>query len=145
MTSSSIVFGIGLAMLLLAYVAVPFRRQGIRSPEGRHSGRLSSVEQKAAIYAAIREIDTDVQLGKLEAADHQYLRQRYLEEAAAVLRQLDSMSDDGVARSIEADVARIRQGEAIRERDGWSTCKTCGAAVDRADRFCASCGAGLGD
>lgn len=143
MTASAILFGVGLALLAGYYISRPFRRgiilSGERQPESR---RLELLQRKAAVYAAIQEIDSDVALGKLEIDDHRLLRNRYVAEGVAVLKALDGMPPgDSVDAAIEADVARLWEGEPVLKR----VCPACGAPADGEDLFCAACGARLGE
>lgn len=143
MTISSILFGVGLALLSAFFIARPFYRHLALPAAGRGVGeRQSLLGQKAAIFAAIREIDTDVQMGKLELADHRTLRQQYLAEGVIVSRALDALpAGDEIDATIEADVARWSQGEHLAS-DG-AFCPSCGGSTDPDDKFCAKCGAQL--
>lgn len=143
MTTSSIIFGLGLALLTAFLIARPFFQGSVQassSPGGGERRRL--LEHKAAIYAAIREIDTDVLVGKLEVADHRILRQRYVVEGVAVLKALDGLaSGDEIDAAIEADVAHRSSGE--HPPSDRLFCADCGAQTDPDDKFCAKCGARL--
>ncbi len=145
MTISSILFGIGLALLAGVYVARPFRERTSRPAAAQSGGRRQELlAQRAAIYAAIREIDADVQVGKLEPADHRVLRQRYLAEGVAVLKALDALpAGDEIDAAIEADVAGLAGGKAPASRPG-AFCRACGAPAEPGDKFCGKCGASLG-
>jgi hypothetical protein len=144
MTTSSILFGVGLALLTGFYIIRPFYQRSQGSLSNRSGGeRRELLEQKAAVYAAIREIDIDVQTGKLEPTDHRFLRQRYLNEGVAVLKALDDLLvADEIDAAIESDLERLRVGEPLSSSDG-DVCPACGVPVDLADRFCAKCGARL--
>ena len=145
MTISSILFGIGLALLAGVYVARPLKERSLRPAAAQSPGeRQGLLAQKAAIYAAIREIDADVQVGKLEPADHQVLRGRYVAEGVAVLKALDALpAGDEIDAAIEADVARLAGDEPLEPSPG-DYCGACGAATEPDDKFCARCGARLG-
>jgi hypothetical protein len=146
MTTSSLLFGVAVVVVLGFYLTEPWRRRrggGL----GRQSAsrRQQLMAQKAAIYAAIREIDTDVQTGKLEPADHRALRRRYVSEAVGVLSALDEQEpEDLIGSAIEADLMRLKEGRLPAAPDsapGGRFCAACGAAIDAGDRFCAGCGA----
>ncbi len=143
MTTSSIVFGLGLALLTAFFIARPFYSSSVQLERDRSGGqRRRLLEQKAAIYAAIREIDSDVQVGKLEAADHQILRRRYLAEGVQVLKALDDLPPgDEIDAAIENDLARFSAGEQLET--GQLFCAECGVQADAGDKFCAKCGARL--
>jgi hypothetical protein len=145
MTTSSILFGASIVIMLAFFIGRPLRER----VSGRRAGRSASkrqqlMAQKAAIYAAIREIDNDVQVGKLEPADYRALRKRYVSEAVGVLKALGQESaDDPIAAAIEADISRLKEGLPLAQAAadaGHRYCGSCGAATGAHDRFCAYCG-----
>ncbi|MBN1314404.1 MAG: zinc ribbon domain-containing protein [Anaerolineales bacterium] len=142
MTTSAILFSIGLVLLAVYFIARPFREAP--GPSGRKiagSERLELLIHKAAIYAAIQEIDADVAVGKLEVADHRVLRQRYVSEGVSILKTLDELpAGDSIDAAIERDISRYRTGESL----SGEFCPTCGTPVESKDRFCAACGERLG-
>jgi hypothetical protein len=143
MTTSAIIFGLGLVLLSAFYIVRPFFDNALRPDRNRSGGRrYQLLEQKAAIYAAIREIDADVQVGKLEPADHRALRRRYVLEGVSVLKALDELPPaDEIDAAIEQDLARFSSGEGPEL--GQLFCTECGAQADPGDLFCAKCGARL--
>jgi NADH pyrophosphatase NudC (nudix superfamily) len=109
------------------------------------------ISRRDAIYALIRELDADHQTGKINDEDYQALRQRYVTEGVAVLKQLDAMPRrDGRAAleaEVEAQVLALRRSgaapAAAGPRSSAQFCTQCGHPVEPADRFCARCGAAL--
>ncbi len=144
MTISSILFGVGLALLAGVFVARPFKQGYLRPVTLERGGeRQQLLAQKAAVYAAIREIDNDVQLGKLERDDHRMLRQRYVAEGVAVLKALDALPiEDEIDQAIEADVVRVAERRPHETSDG-AYCRACGAEANSGDRYCGRCGGSL--
>lgn len=147
MTTSALLFGAGLLIVVAFYVTEPFRSGVEQSTGGGATTRRERLlEKKGVILAAIREIDADVLVGKLEPADHRVLRQRYVVEGAAILKELDALqSSDAVTAAIESDLARIRSGSSPRPAQSGGYCHQCGSPVDRTDKFCAKCGAQMKD
>jgi hypothetical protein len=135
-------------IVLALFIARPLRLPAGSGDSGRSSTkRQKLLAQKAAYYAAIREIDADVQLGKLELSDYRGLRNRYAAEAVAVLKALDDeASPDPVSVAIETHVEQLKEGRqpssTVTTSEEWY-CGTCGAPADLDDRFCAHCGASL--
>jgi len=141
MTVSSILFGTGLALLTVFFITRPFHQRSAPSAAGRRGQRGKLLAQKAAIYAAIREIDADAQLGKLEPADHRALRHRYLAEGVTALKALAALpAGDKIDAAIESALARLRKGKTAR---GGRFCPACGAPAGPGAQFCAQCGAQL--
>ena len=91
----AIVIALGIAMAVFAFVAAPFflgsgREERADSETGHPTAELQDLlAEKETIYAAIQELDFDLQSGKLSADDHRALRQRQEERAATLLQQID--------------------------------------------------------
>ena len=89
------------------------------------------IERKEAIYAAIKDIEFDYQMGKLSEEDFQELRQQYKDDAVKLLKKIDQKQKKAV------------KGEAIRSKKNDATanfCWMCGTALVASDKFCANCG-----
>jgi hypothetical protein len=131
--------------------------------------------RRDAIYASLKDAELDRETGKLAEDDYQMVRERYMAEAAQVLRQLDQLAPEAEAAldaEIERAVAELRtEHEAGSPSDGYSTelveaveaeiaslvkrteaadkhalaCPDCGQPYQPGDVFCAACGASLAD
>jgi hypothetical protein len=92
----AIVIALGIAMAVVAFVAAPFFFGGDHEARSAGDSDLASVEfqdllaEKETLYAAIQELDFDLQSGKLSTEDHRALRQRQEERAAVLLQQIDA-------------------------------------------------------
>jgi hypothetical protein len=101
----------------------------------RRLGKISSnhvaadlLDRKETVYAAIKEIEFDYQMGKLSEEDFQQLRQQYKDEAVAILKQLDTAQGAKSKKSSKKSDAATR------------FCSQCGSKIAQADKFCSSCG-----
>ncbi len=95
----AVVLSLGIAVLVVAFVAAPFfllagrsSEPAAKDPEAPDALR-DLVAEKETIYAAIQELDFDFKSGKLSAEDHQALRRRHEAQAAAVLRRIDELQE----------------------------------------------------
>jgi len=153
MNMGAILTGSALVIGVIAYVARPLfdrppRGVRIRDANGARRARLS--HQRDAIYALIRELDTDHQTGKITEEDYRALRERYVSEGVSVLKQLDALpaTDGRVAldNEIEAQVLTLRRRQpttGASRHTAAEHCTQCGHPADPDDRFCARCGAPL--
>jgi hypothetical protein len=112
--------------------------------------------EKAALLDEIRALDFDYETGKIPEAVYQQQRQQTVQQAAAILQQLDELVEtpteapagipEEIDREIEAAVARLRQTAAVPAPAGLVPavsqrfCPQCGERRDAGDRFCAYCG-----
>ena len=79
---------------IAAFVAFPLLSPSEEqdSPAEPESQTTRWEKQKADAYAALKEAEFDLQMGKLTAADHQLLREKYEARALEALAQLDRLS-----------------------------------------------------
>ncbi len=148
-----------LALTLLAglYVALPIlQKEGVAVTETdqRRSVLLTRREQ---ILDILSELDADFKMHKISEAHYQAQRQALLQEAAAVLRDLDALKPPPrMPRRKTPPPQRLRptpaddEIEALlaarrRQRQGKAAgfCPQCGAPVLASDRFCPRCGTPL--
>jgi hypothetical protein len=162
MSIGAILVGIALLVLIVAYVARPlFDKErlvtaGIATDSAipgvpALNRRAQLVARRDALYALIRELDTDHQTGKINDQDYQIQRQRYVNEAAAILKQLDTLPEEKTRarldQEIEAAVLALRQTHPASpppdSTPDQQFCTQCGASATPADKFCSQCGAPL--
>ncbi len=104
---------------VIAFIASPLRRGAVplplastREEQSQSSNALETlIAQRDSMYAAIRDLDFDFQLGKLSPGDYQTLRERYKARAASVLQQIDAIDGKGDVSAdarIEEQVTRLR-------------------------------------
>ncbi|RMF94135.1 MAG: zinc ribbon domain-containing protein [Nitrospinota bacterium] len=95
--------------------------------------------EKEGIYAALKEIEFDRDLGKLSQEDYLALKQHYEEKAVAVLRTLDELSPvQDVSEEIEREIAAFRR-QSLSASPAHH-CPQCGNPYQQGDKFCAHCG-----
>ena len=97
-----------LALLLLAYVAIPllFRAQTDALPDPRDPVTLDLEEERDALFRAIRELELR---GDLGVTRRETLRARYEAKAAKVLRALDERGGELAGRVRPAATPRPRR------------------------------------
>ncbi len=112
------------------------------------------VAQRDGVYATLRDLELDYQLGKLDEADYRSLREKNLARAALLLQQLDARRGTNADRQaqsdeIEREVAALRQNSSLKTSapvngNGAGSvagyCTRCGRPYQQGDRFCGKCG-----
>lgn len=134
---------VGLFLALFFFVGYPFfafRPSVIFPAVDVQAWQLR--ERKEQVYAAIKEIEFDWELGKLSAEDYDHLRSQLEIEALALIRQLDRVTNlSGSAtlkERLEREVLALRRLRSAAEED---RCPTCQAKRRPGDLFCSQCGA----
>ena len=107
--------------------------------------------QKDSAYAAIRELEFDLRMGKLTDEDFQILKQQYTREAVGYMIEMDKLTpppetfpnsmDEVPEQEIEPGVAVIRNLESTERK--YIYCTSCGEKAPVETRFCAACGSNL--
>ncbi|MFQ5751708.1 MAG: zinc ribbon domain-containing protein [bacterium] len=96
------------------------------------------VERKETIYAAIKDIEFDYQMGKLSEEDFKELRQQYKDEAIGLLKKIDKIQGKKVkAKQLHAKNNKKADARPIKY------CWICGTPVTKGDQFCVNCGTTL--
>lgn len=105
---------VALACGLLALGVVAFLITPLLYEQRRRVGRTAETEdllkKKDFLYAAIRELNIDFNMGKLSAEDHRQLQAEYMREASAVLDRLEQKNGKpDFNAQIEQEVRTLRQ------------------------------------
>jgi NADH pyrophosphatase NudC (nudix superfamily) len=167
---------IGAILLLLAvmlvtgvFVIQPFlksRRPRAISAEEHELSALMA--ERDRLITAVQELDFDYTLGKIPSEDYPAMRVRLIQNAADVLRNLDTLqaaqstpadaeealiaarradklkksalSERGVLQADDDVEALIASRKAARKEKSAGFCAKCGKAILRSDRFCPHCG-----
>ena len=89
----------------------------------REARRRELIEQRDMVYEAIRELDFDHRMGKVEEDDYRQTRARYTAQAVELIKSLDKASSQpdrpapepqGIADQIESEIAAIRRTKGKR-------------------------------
>lgn len=131
MTTGSILFALGFLLLVGALILQPLFRPNLptRQPLSVKDHLLA---EKEALVALIRQLDLEYETGILPSAEYQHERAQRLQQAAAILRQLDQLPPTDTL--IENEIARLRKTRA---------CPHCGKTQPINHTFCSECGGSL--
>ncbi len=111
----------------------------------REGRRRQLLEDREMLYEAIRELDFDHRMGKVEEADYRQTRVRYEARAVELMKAIDKGNGRAgeVEDRIEQEVAALRRASKGKKRSR-PACPDCKAQVPYNARFCPQCGASLG-
>ncbi|MSS73252.1 MAG: zinc ribbon domain-containing protein [Candidatus Latescibacteria bacterium] len=136
-----------IAVGVMVYVGRPlFTQQGVVAATARRKSRHAVLmEQRDALYAAIRELDFDHRMGKVDDEDYRRMRGDYTQQAVSLLKEVDRGNGRSrAADDVEQEVASFRKkGGQVQAQVAF--CSSCGVKVRPNDRFCARCGSKVGD
>ncbi len=169
MDTGSILVGVAVVLLVAWVVAQPLLERRARHPAVAGEAERLKL-QRDRLLVALRDLDFDHTLGKIQEADYTPLRAQLVAEGAAVLKQLEGLgepSEEEAADLAEQAIAAHRQARAAgqtstpaetpedeveraiaarrkaRAAGKAGACPHCGAAVQPGDSFCPRCGATL--
>lgn len=162
----SILLGLALLVLIALYVGRPFLQDRLRD-DGEMSDREALLAQKEALLEQIRLLDFEHETGKMPDEEHGRQRAHLVQQATAILRQLDALAsaqptngapghieqeietaiaglrnapdDAGAPDQIEAAVQDLRRATPANETSAAPVQATNGGERPPG-RFCAQCG-----
>jgi hypothetical protein len=140
-----ILIGLLLLAVVFAVLAFPLYQARPRAFASSGSALSDLLAQRDGLYATLRDLDLDFELGKLDGPDYHSRREKYLGRASLVLHQLDLMrvangEESSRSEEIEREVAALRRPPAGRIDRSTLACSNCGGAYNEGDRFCRRCG-----
>lgn len=118
-----------LAAAAIVFVAWPFFRPARAESDSEGDGTNPLERQKLDAYAAIKEAEFDLRMGKLSPADFTALEQRYRQQALAAIAALDA--------------ARAREKTGKPRATGkprFAFCPACGGRLPARANYCGTCG-----
>ncbi len=109
--------------------------------------------RRDAFYAAIKDLEQDLESGKLAEVDYRPLRTKLVWQAAQVLREIDAFrqsNDQDVEAEIDMLLSQFQQDQkdsrlnpALFDQIDQAGCPSCGHQPQLEDMFCAQCGTRL--
>ncbi len=100
------------------------------------------IERKSLVYAGLKDLEFEYQMGRLSHEDFKRLDEDYRAEATAILQKIDLL-DAADAAGETSQKARQKAGADDRRAEpapDSAHCSACGAAVIPGKNFCADCG-----
>jgi len=107
--------------------------------------------KKNGAYAAIRELEFDLSMGKLTQEDFQILKRQYTREAVGYMQEMDKLEslqaafskpvDAVVEEEIEQGVAEVHHPDSTTRKHVY--CTSCGEMAKVESQFCAACGTSI--
>lgn len=119
MTAAFILIAVG--VLLFVFTPLLATRDIITQTTQRENRRRQMREESERVYEAIRELDFDHRMGKIEEEDYKDMRSRYQAQAIELMKALDQTNGRADRKqhdvpipkkmdaSIEEEIAAIRQ------------------------------------
>jgi len=120
------------ALAALGYTLLPFVHHG-RVRARASAGAEDLFIAKERIYANIKDLDFDHEMGKVDDADYRAMRAQLKQRAAQILDQIDRLHGDGGREALEREIARHRSTDS-------GACRQCGEPLKPGVRFCPQCG-----
>jgi len=120
------------ALAALAYTLLPYVYHG-RARAAVDLGAEDLFIAKERIYANIKDLDFDHQVGKVADADYHLMRNHLKEEAGQILEQIDHLHGGTSLGALEREIAQHRATKG-------GQCGQCGEVLVAGARFCPQCG-----
>lgn len=134
---------LGLGVLWMVFQ--PFLETGPAEPEFIEPPELEETQRGQALLA-LKEIEFDLETGKLSTGDYQMLKARYTLRALEAMRQEEgapAAAGADVEQIIAERVARLRAEGAVATADHPLACPACGPRPEADALWCSNCGKAL--
>jgi len=92
------------------------------------------LSRKDSIYTAIKDLEFDHKTGKLSDEDYAELREKFEQQAAAILKEIDDLQSGKRAASSKKSKTAVKAETKVR------FCSACGQKVEPGAKFCPACG-----
>jgi len=144
---------IGLAVAAIAWPLFKERNEtaeGLLAEETASDPMAELLEQRDAVYQALRELRFDYQVGKVSEDDYRAFDAQLKTQAVATLKAIDALkqveADSDLDSRIEAEITALCQvnGADSAASAAINVCPQCGYSLRTSDRFCGNCGAVVG-
>lgn len=107
----------------------------------RRHGVDALAERKREALRALRDLESEHAVGRIDDDDYQEIVARYREQAKIVLREMDARV--GSLRDRAERIAREYLDKRTRAQPTRRTCAACGASNEVDAAFCKKCGASM--
>jgi len=114
------------------------------SPRRREDREKALQQRKEDVYAAIKEMDFDFEMGKISEEDYRELKSQYKAKALEILKELGTVDGgEDIDAAIEREVQKLREKKRKNGKEpAWQInfCSQCGREVAPDNNFCQGCG-----
>jgi hypothetical protein len=107
--------------------------------------------RKEGTYSTIRELEFDLEMGKVSKEDYETLKEQYMLDAIDYVQEIETLqtkkepgkavTEEDIEAEIEREISALRSGSSRKTTSVF--CSDCGTQASTRDRFCSSCGAKL--
>jgi len=142
MTIGSILLGLALLVVVALLLSKPLLTAEPQSTQSLDKRRQLELE-KEALLVEIQGVDFDHETGNIPTDVYELQRAQLMNEAAAVLREMDELpavAEEDIQAQIESAVLQRRHHHVPSSNGQASFCTQCGQPLDAGDKFCARCG-----
>jgi hypothetical protein len=126
---------LALTLLFIAYPLLNRRASDIAGGDVPESELTDLLYKKESAYIALKDLDFDYKMGKIDDADYQEMKSRFEMDAVALLGRIDDL-EAGVS-------AKPARGGATPMAGDMRFCVKCGAKTGADFNFCGKCGAAI--
>lgn len=148
MAFSSLIIVIFIFLLAGLVVIRPILEDAPGQSYGTSGQADSLLAERERLYAAIEELDLNLELQKISEEEYAQARQELLIQAAAVVEKLEKLPSSARkkkksgrvnAGDDELDRLIAERRKALKHAKE-ALCPSCGKAISPADQFCSHCG-----
>lgn len=146
----TLLIGLLIAVAAVAYVVRPLLQSGTPLVLVEDDRLAELLSRKDGVLRAIKDLEFDYKVGKLDEGDYQRFDQSLRRQAIGLIQQIERIAPEssGLDELLEAEIARQRKNlpdsaanRSVTTGLGQRFCTQCSAPLAAGYRFCANCGA----
>jgi hypothetical protein len=128
-----------LTTLATLFMVAPLRRGARQAPESQTQALTNLTLEREIVYDSIRDLQSDFEMGKIEAESYERIHKELRAEAVELLRRAKASEVDEQRTAPSPPAASLHGVEA----SSAGFCHSCGGALDPSWHFCSHCGQAL--
>ena len=129
------------------WIVSPLLR-AVRPDDASDSNRDEELQQleirKEGTLATIKELEFDLNMGKISDEDYEELKEQYTNDAVGYIKEIDDLKA-GTQKPAKNNDKELEQEIRSHRKQPGLFCTECGTPVTSDDKFCAKCGESLAD
>ena len=126
----------------------PWQYESLADPETNQTLRQLNLKKESA-YATIKELEFDLNMGKLSEEDFEAMKRQIMLDAVEYLKEIDRLqsvektdpAEEEIEKDVEKELSTLRTNRSKKQAERY--CTQCGEKAAFEDRYCSHCGTKL--
>ena len=126
----------------------PWQYKSLADPETNETLNQLNLKKESA-YATIKELEFDLNMGKLSEEDFETMKRQIMLDTVEYLKEIDRLqsvektdpAEEEIEKDVEKELSTLRTNRSKKQAERY--CTQCGEKAAFEDRYCSHCGTKL--